>query len=399
MAEKAKIFNTGYIREQNTSEIMRCVRKHGPISRAEIGDRTSISRSTVTRVVNHLIAEGLLEECDVMETTRGRHPVNVDIRSDALYAFGVNISKNHLSIVLTDLKTKILDKTRISIKSLSSSEELIRFIEHEILRMIGEHKLEQGRILGIGVGAPGLVDSENGVINDFALGGKMLGIPLKQELEKRLGLKVLLDNNCNTWLFGESWSGYAVDQPDTLFVLSSEGVGCGILRRGEICRELNHRAAGLGHISVNMHGERCRCGNRGCVETYCSTDMIEKKAEELLAVYRQNGALCPEITGPLTYKEVARLVDEGDGLFVPILSEAACALGCGLVSVINLYSPKLVILSGTLFDASEFYYKTVIQEVRGRLSAGVQLPEFRKRNVSDPLFEIGAATTILHELF
>ena len=63
MAEKAKILNTGYIREQNTSEIMRCVRKYGPISRAEIGDKTSISRSTVTRVVNHLIAEGLLEEC------------------------------------------------------------------------------------------------------------------------------------------------------------------------------------------------------------------------------------------------------------------------------------------------------------------------------------------------
>lgn len=138
MAEKAKILNTGYIREQNTSEIMRCVRKYGPISRAEIGDKTSISRSTVTRVVNHLIAEGLLEECDVLETIRGRHPVNVDIRSDALSAFGVNISKNHLSIVLTDLKTKILDKTRISIKSLSSSEELICFIENEILRMIGE---------------------------------------------------------------------------------------------------------------------------------------------------------------------------------------------------------------------------------------------------------------------
>ena len=401
MADKVENMNIGYIREHNTSKIMHCVRRFGPIPRAEIGDRTGISRSTVTRVVNHLIEEGLLVENDVMETSRGRYPVNVDIRSDALYAFGVNISKNHLSIVLTDLKSKILDKSRISIRSLSSAEELIRLIVEQIRRLAGKRELEWSRILGVGVGAPGLVDSEKGIIRNFALKGEMLGIPMKQELEERLKVKVKVDNNCNTWLLGESWNGFAVEQQDTLFVLSSEGVGCGILRHGEIFRELNNTAAGLGHISVNMMGERCRCGNRGCVETYCSTDMIEKKAREFLTVYRKNdgGGLLPEEERSLTFQEIAKSVEDGDGLFMPILMEAASALACGVVSLINLCSPSLVILAGTLFDASNFYYEMVIQEVMGRLYAFAPLPQFRKRNSNDELFEIGAAAAVLRELF
>lgn len=398
MQMESKRINIGYIREKHTSIIMRCVKNYGPLPRVDIVEKTGISRATVTRVVNDLIKEGILIESNVTETKRGRHPVNVDICENALYAFGANISKNNLSIVLVDLKTNILAKTKKSIRGLSLAEELVNYIEQTIQQMIEENHVNRDRVLGLGVGVPGLVDSKKGVVKNFALGGKIMGIPLKEILEARLQMRVIVDNNCNTWLFGESWNGFALNKQDAIFILSSEGVGCGILRKGKICHEVNDTAAGFGHVSVDLHGKRCSCGGYGCIETFCSTDAIEDMAEELRCSLRLGDeAEFPE--NRLSYLEIAQMVDKGDSLYASILMEAANAMACGLVSVVNMHSPELIILSGTLFEASDFYYNMVVRELKRRLTAGINCPEIQRRDVSDALFEIGAAATILQELF
>ena len=197
------------------------------------------------------------------------------------------------------------------------------------------------KVLGIGVGAPGLI--EDGVVKDFALWGKLRNIPLAEFLCERTSFKTKVDNNCNTWLFGEMWNGYAQDCSDALFILNSEGVGCGIAQAGVI-RDIS---GGLGHISVNFHGDRCYCGSRGCIETYCST--------------------------------------------IPLCSYHGKKM--------NIFYPQIIILSGTLFEASNFYYNSVVMEIQSQLSSGVALPKFVRRNVSDTLFEIGAAALILQEIF
>ena len=398
MQMESKRINIGYISEKHTSIIMRCVKNYGPLPRVDIVEKTGISRATVTRVVNDLIKEGILIESNVTETKRGRHPVNVDICENALYAFGVNISKNNLSIVLVDLKTNILAKKKQSIRGLSLAGELVDYIANTIQLMIKENHVDRDRVLGLGVGVPGLVDSKEGIVKNFALGGKIMGIPLKEILEDRLQMQVTVDNNCNTWLTGERWNGFALDKQDVIFILSSEGVGCGILRKGKICHEINDTAAGFGHVSVDLHGKQCSCGGYGCIETFCSTDVIEDMAEELRhALMTENKAEMTE--KKLSYLEIAQMVDKGDFLYASILMEAANAMACGLVSVVNMYSPELIILSGTLFEASDFYYNMVVRELKRRLTAGINCPEIQRRDVSDALFEIGAAATILQELF
>lgn len=398
MVAKGAKMNTSFLRERNTHTIMRCIKTHGPLSRVDICEKTSLSKPTVTRVINQLIQDGLLEEANITETVRGRHPVNIDFRPDAAYCFGVNISKNHLRVALINLKLQIVDKLRFSIKELSSSQELMDLIVSHILDMQQRNDIPSQKVQGIGVGAPGLVDSATGVIKDFALWGKMRDVPMAAYLEQQTGFKTRVDNNCNTWLMGELWIGYAQDHDDALFVLNSEGVGCGIARSGQVLTEVNSISAGLGHTSVNLKGERCNCGGQGCVETYCGTDHIERKAAEKLAAMRR---IHPDesYAAPLTFRDICEDVEQGRMLFSDILLEAASAMACGIVNLINVLYPQIIILSGSLFDASDFYYNNVVVEVANRLSAGVELPTIVRRYIDDAQFEIGAATMILQELF
>ena len=381
-----------YFREDNTKAVMHCIRKNGPLSRSEVGEKTQISKPTVTRVTNALIQDGFLEEINAVKTARGRHPVNLDLRADAAYTFGVNIFKNHLSVALVDFKLNVVDTAQLSIRGLESVSQFLELIADTVLEMQQKNGVSTEKVLGIGVGAPGLI--EDGVVKDFALWGKLRNIPLAEFLCERTSFKTKVDNNCNTWLFGEMWNGYAQDCSDALFILNSEGVGCGIAQAGVI-RDIS---GGLGHISVNFHGDRCYCGSRGCIETYCSTDHIEQKTQERLVALQRVGDT-HRYPLPIDFKTICRIVENGDMLFADILLEAAAALACGIVSLIKIFYPQIIILSGTLFEASNFYYNSVVMEIQSQLSSGMALPKFVRRNVSDTLFEIGAAALILQEIF
>ncbi len=390
----AKATNNGfcYFREANTKEVMHCIRKHGPLSRSEIGEKTCISKPTVTRVTNTLINEGFLQEISAIKTARGRHPVNLDLCADAAYSFGVNISKHHLSIALVDFKLNVMDKFKTSLKEVESVSQFLDLIADTILEMQQKNNIPKEKVLGVGIGAPGLI--EDGIIKDFALWGKLRNIPLAEFLNEKTSFKIKIDNNCNTWLVGEIWNGYAQSYSDAMFILNSEGVGCGIAQAGVI-RDIS---GGLGHISVDFRGSRCYCGNQGCIETYCSTDSIERKAEERLAALTRASNAQP-YSLPISYKTICQSVANGDMLFVDILLEAAGALACGIVSLIKIFYPQIIILSGTLFEASDFYYNSVIMEIQSRLSVKTDMPKIVRRNVSDALFEIGAAALILEEIF
>lgn len=381
-----------YFREANTKEVMHCIRKHGPLSRSEIGERICISKPTITRVTNALMNEGFLQEISAIKTARGRHPVNLDLCANAAYSFGVNISKNHLSVALVDFKLNVLDKFKTALTGIESTEQFLCLIADTILEMQRKNGIPKEKVLGVGVGAPGLI--ENGIIKDFALWGKLRNIPLTEFLSRKTSFKIKIDNNCNTWLVGEMWNGYAQDYADAMFILNSEGVGCGIAQTGVI-RDI---AGGLGHISVDFHGSRCYCGNQGCIETYCSTDSIERKArEKLTALYRASNVQPYPLS--IDYKAICQSVTSGDMLFADILLEAAEALACGIVSLIKIFYPQIIILSGTLFEASDFYYNSVIMEIQSRLCVKTPMPKIVRRNVSDVLFEIGAAALILEEIF
>lgn len=399
MSIETRLTNNSMVRRVNRKKILSCINNYGKMPRVKICKKTGLSKPTVTRLIDGLIKEGFLVEKDYIESKKGRHPINIDINESAGYCFGINLSKNTLGAALVDLKMNIVEKRLLMINNIVDKDTLVNTVISVVEDIIKISKIDKNKILGIGVGAPGLVDYKSGVLKNFALGGKLCGIPLKDLLEKKFGFPVEIDNNCNTRMLGEHWYGFAVGYDNAMFVINSEGVGCGLVMDSKIYRKLNNIASGFGHISVNINGAQCSCGSKGCIETYCSTEAIEKKIKEKLELkYKKtNGEILPDIPAR-SYKKICSGIDEGNMEFAYILIEAACAMACGLVSMINLFRPQVIVLSGNMFDVSDFYFNMVQSEVSLRLGYSVEMPKIFRRKVKDALYEVGAATMILQKI-
>lgn len=396
---EARLISNSMIRKANRKKILSCINNNGKMPRIEICKRTGLSKPTVTRLIDELIKEGFLVEKDYIESEKGRHPINVEINESAGYCFGINLSKNFLGAALVDLKMNVVKARLMMINNIVDKDVLVNTIISVIEDIINESKIDKNKVLGIGVGAPGLVDYKSGVLKNFALGGKLCGIPLKDHLEKRFGYPVEIDNNCNTRMLGEHWYGFAVGYDNAMFVINSEGVGCGLVMDGKIYRKLNNVASGFGHISVSVNGKRCSCGSIGCIETFCTTEAINQKIKEkLISQFKNKPVNMPPEEEIPSYKEICEDIDSGNLEFSYIIIEAARAMACGLGSMINLFRPQVIVLSGNMFDACDFYYNMVVSEVSSRLGYGVEMPKIHRRRVKDALYEVGAATMILQKI-
>lgn len=398
--------DTTLLKEINKNKVFNCVREHGPLPRVEICDLTGISKPTVTRLIDQMIKEGLLRETGSVESERGRHPINIDLVADAKYCIGLNLSKNTLGAAVVDMKMNIIDKIMCDIKGIRTPKGLTETIIDKINELLDKTKIPRTKIIGIGAGLPGLIDNEKGVIKNYALENYLRDIPLVEIIEKEFGFHTEIDNNCNTRMLGEYFYGYAKGYSNSMFVINSEGVGCSVIHDGTLNRKLNFVASGLGHITVAPNGRKCSCGGIGCVETFCSSEQIEQRANEYL--FNRTKILCTnsdsESPGEsdagrsLTYVDVCRSVESGETDYTSILVNAAVAIACGIVNVINLVSPEIIIFCGVMFDESEFYYKTVVSEIKARIGRDSVCPVFVRRSVKDALYEIGAATMIMHEI-
>lgn len=386
------------VRIMNKRKILTYLRKNAPVPRHIMCKEIGISATTVTRIVKQLIEEGLVKEIAASEEDEmqdpeaskrpvGRNPVNLILNAEARYCFGINLSKRTLGIALIDFSLNTVEKYVTSIFDIHEVTELLELIGDVVDHMMEARKLTKNKVMGLGVGTPGFVDMRTGSVENFGI-SKFKSLPIKKYLEKRFSLPVIVDNNANTRVLGEQWNGFATHCKNAIFVVSSEGVGSGILCNGNILKDTNHFTAGLGHISVNFDGEPCGCGSCGCVELYCGTEYLEKKSAALTDTGKA-----------LSYKELARLVDQNDERFIPLFETAAKAMSSGLTSLITIICPEVIILSGNLFDVSDYYYRRVVELTREKIGIVMYKPEFKRRRVKDGIYEIGAAALFFRKYF
>jgi len=367
------------IREEHRMRVINVIRAAGSISRIEIGKILGLSGSTVTRVVERLITEGVVIESGISPAHYGRKPINLSLNPDAYYCIGVNISKKSIHASLVDFAMGLKKSLRADIRDLQSGEALIERVCALIEELL--HALPHPeRLLGIGVGVPGTVDFTSGDVLDFGFTHHLARIPLRDILEKRFNFKVMVDNNANTRALGELWFGYAAGCRNMAFVICSEGIGAGIISDGEIVRGKTNITGEIGHQVVLMDGRPCACGKRGCVEAYCATDNIEAQAAE---AGRPDADL----------RIICRLAERNDPICAALIERVVKALATGVQNMVGMFSPELVVLSGTLFDACPTLFTRVVETIN---SPDVR---FLNRKIDDNLYEIGAAALIYKSFF
>ncbi|HET6798776.1 MAG TPA: ROK family protein [Gemmatimonadales bacterium] len=222
-------------------------------------------------------------------------------------------------------------------------------------------------IMGIGVGAPGPLDTKSGIVLLTPNLG-WVNLPLRRIIHERLLLPAALDNDANCAVLGEWWMGAARDTQNAIGITIGTGIGGGIIINGKLFHGASDCAGEIGHTTIDTEGRRCKCGNYGCLEAYASGPNIALRAVEEI----QAGAdsrLAGYVGGDLkkiTAQTVYQAAHDGDDLALEVVNDTAKFLGAGIANLVNVFNPEVVVVCGGVTLAGEHLFAPLRREVARR---------------------------------
>jgi glucokinase len=225
----------------------------------------------------------------------------------------------------------------------------------------------RGGFLGIGLGAPGPLDRERGIVV-VAPNLRWHDYPLRDEINKRTGLPASLDNDANCATLGEWWLGAGRGSRHMIGLTIGTGLGGGLILDGELYHGASDVAGEIGHTTIETQGRRCACGNYGCLEAYASGTAVAQRAREALAG-DDLSALRDLVQGDLsqiTAQTVYQAAKSGDAIALEVVRDTAKFLGAGLANLLNLFNPEVVVLAGGVTQAGASLFEPLRAEVRKR---------------------------------
>ncbi|HET7616740.1 MAG TPA: ROK family transcriptional regulator, partial [Bacillales bacterium] len=270
------------IQNANTRRVIQLVREKGPMSRADLSEKTGIPQPTMTRMIEKLIVGNILKERGLGSSSGGRRPILVTFNENCSYALGVELGRSEVKAALTNLNGKMLSFRKKETDPDFSQKRLITEVHCLIRQTIDDSKVDPALILGVGVGVPGpLNKSENGRISPPNFYGE-IDIPLKKMMEERSVYEVTIDNDANCAALAEKWFGDGRDVKNFAYILADVGIGSGLILNHDIYRGTYGEAGEIGHSTIDAFGEQCYCGSYGCLETCASLPVILKRLEKQL---------------------------------------------------------------------------------------------------------------------
>jgi N-acetylglucosamine repressor len=385
----------------NRSLILNIIREKGPISRAEIAKITKLTPPTVSNLVKELLESKLVIESDLGESQGGRKPTMLVINAKEFYIIGIDVGIETLKGVIADLNANIVTKKAVPISRPITNEGFIDLMKTCIRQLLDEGNIEYDKYLGIGIGMHGVVDVNTGT-SLFAPNLQLRHIPLKVELEKEFNMLVKVENDARAMALGESWFGNGNGADDIVCVNVGSGIGAGVIINGKLFHGEHFISGEVGHMTIDIDGPKCSCGNYGCLQTFASGPAIAERAKreillgkESLIAEMVNGDL-DLIDGKIVYDAALK----GDALSIEILSEAGRYLGIGLTNIIHMLNPKKIIIGGGVANANGFVLESVKETIQKRcLTQSAKQTEILLSKLGADATAIGAVTLILQELF
>ncbi|MFN7920812.1 MAG: ROK family protein [Bryobacteraceae bacterium] len=270
----------------------------------------------------------------------------------AQYSIGVDLGGTNLRAAAVDESGAVLDKVSLDTDLQAGRDRVIDDIVRNIVTL--RDRLGPGGLTGVGIGVPGFIRLKEGMIVGSHNMPGFDDFPVRDEISRRLGSPVMLENDANAAALGEKWMGAGRDVDDLVLLTLGTGIGGGIISGGRVLHGYVGMAGELGHITVMPYGNPCGCGNRGCLEKHASATAVETMAK--LVALGDN----------LTSKEVYDLAVAGNPLAKRIFESMGRALGIALASLINIFNYPLYLLSGGALPAWEFFSPAMFEEIRER---------------------------------
>ena len=339
-------------RQINRRIALNFIRRHDPMSRADLARLSGLQRSTVSAIVDQLIDEGWVTEGAVGRAPRGRRPRFLHLNVERAGILAVELRPEITTVGLAGVDARFVEQT--SWPTPHTPEAFVR----KLARTVATMRRAYPKIVceGIGISVPGRVSATRRLV--FAPNLRWGDVDLAALIESAIGLPVVLENAANACALAELWFGrHSEDIQHLLAVTVSEGIGVGMLVNGQLVHGGQAMAGEFGHITIDEDGPPCPCGKRGCWERYASNSA---------AVQHYVHGPSSEVGDIPRFEDLLRFADHGDRRAIQALERMARFLGFGLAGLATGLAPEVIVMIGEMTAAWDRLGPVVLDEVRKR---------------------------------
>ncbi|GAC1653585.1 MAG: ROK family transcriptional regulator [Candidatus Dormibacteraceae bacterium] len=379
------------MRHRNRDLVLEALRRRGGASQADVSRITGLSRSTVSTLVAELRSSGFVVEIDEPDELRsssvqgGRPPVLLTLDPSAGAAVGIDFGHSHVRVAIADLGHRVLLERERGISVDGDPVGSLDVAAALAAELMAECGIAASSVMGVGMGVPGPVNHRTGRVGSSSILPGWLGFQAAQEMERRLGIPVAVDNDANLGALGEVAWGEVRDCSDLAYIKVSSGIGAGLVLGGRLHRGANGTAGEIGHDIVDEAGPFCRCGNRGCLEAVAGGAAII----ELLSRSRGES---------LSLGRIVELAGDGDLACRRVLAEVGRQIGVAVAKVCNLVNPERVVIGGLLSRAGDVLLEPMRESVRRfAVDSAMEAVEIVPSMLGERAGVLGALALVLRE--
>jgi glucokinase-like ROK family protein len=344
----------------NSQLVLRTIFDHSATSRAEVARVTGLTRVTVSEIVADLLERGLVAEVGRGPSTGGKSPILLSVVDDARHVIGVDLASYEFRGAVVNLRGQVRRALKFPLFGRTGDDALaLVFDLIDALRAATDRP-----ILGIGIGTPGLVDTQTGVVRQ-AVNLEWRDLPLAALLGTRYDLPVYVANDSQVAALAEHTFGAGRSDHNLVVIKAGRGIGAGTILNGHLFQG-DHSAAGeIGHVVVVEDGQPCRCGKTGCLETVASSEALLREARQLAqseaVTYFSQFAEDPN---QITSDVIGQALEAGDPAALALVAAAAEALGRAVAFVVGILNVRRILLVGTLTRFGQPWFEAVQHAIR-----------------------------------
>ncbi|MGW9111686.1 ROK family transcriptional regulator [Microbacterium sp. NPDC055683] len=384
----------------NSGTVLDLIRSGGTISRVDLAARSGLTEASISRIVKQLLGEGVILETGRGESTGGKRPTLLQLNKGARHAVGMLLSDARVEYVLTDLSGAVIASAESPGLFHLTRAELIPQAAMSIDALIASSPVDPATVLGVGVATPGRQE-----ISDYASASNPFDRhewdwrAIQHELADATGREVSIENDSTCAAIGEYWASRAPASSDFGVVNVANGIGFGLVTRGDVYRGASSNVGEIGHMVLDLDGPECACGNRGCLQSLASTPTIVRTVladDELTA--RLGLAGTPSAIWD-DYGVIARAAASGDPAATAPIDAAARILGKALISLTNILDLERIVITGPALDHVGGIFRDAIADELDRRAfvRSVHRTEVALSGSGRHASALGAATLVIHE--
>ncbi len=385
------------LRDKNTFKVLKIISEQKKIARKDLAKIIDITPAGITKITRKLIGKGYLIETEKGDSIGGRPPVMLEINPAKGYIVGVFYAAREIFGIITDLHSNIIHKESKRIKS--KTQEGIMEESYTVIDKLLK-KVDGAKVFGIGIAMNGLVDSDEG-ISLFSPHYRWRNYNVKEILEKRYEIPVVIDNDVRMMALAEMEYGAANEKSSFVVLYIGEGIGSGIVINGKIFQGGSFSAGEIGHLKVNEEGKKfCSCGKKGCLEAEISNDNILEKVRKEMSEEEVKTSLSEIKDRELKFEDICEAAKNGDYYSIQIIEFIGKKLAKALGAVVNIINPELLVISGEVTKSKEILYPVIKMGLqRYSLYNAAKKLEIKSCKLTENGATIGAVVAVYKKIF